>query len=41
MLNDSLSLTELDLQQNDLGDLGMRLLCKTLRQPTCQLKLLR
>ncbi|XP_036892161.1 NACHT, LRR and PYD domains-containing protein 1-like, partial [Sturnira hondurensis] len=41
MLSDSPSLTELDLQQNDLGDLGMRLLCKGLRQPTYHLRLLR
>ncbi|XP_053528541.1 NACHT, LRR and PYD domains-containing protein 1 isoform X4 [Artibeus jamaicensis] len=41
MLTDSPSLTELDLRQNNLGDLGIRLLCKGLRQPTCQLRLLR
>ncbi|KAM5308813.1 NACHT, LRR and PYD domains-containing protein 1 isoform 2-T2 [Glossophaga mutica] len=41
MLSHSTSLTELDLQLNNLGDLGMKLLCKGLRQPTCQLRLLR
>ncbi|XP_045680247.1 NACHT, LRR and PYD domains-containing protein 1-like [Phyllostomus hastatus] len=41
MLSDSPSLTELDLQQNDLGDLGMKQLCKKLGQRTCHLRLLR
>ncbi|XP_035889096.1 NACHT, LRR and PYD domains-containing protein 1-like [Phyllostomus discolor] len=41
MLSDSRSLTELDLQLNDLGDLGMKQLCKKLGQPTCHLRLLR
>ncbi|XP_057356976.1 NACHT, LRR and PYD domains-containing protein 1 isoform X3 [Manis pentadactyla] len=40
VLSASPSLTELDLQQNDLGDLGARLLCQGLRDPACQLTLL-
>ncbi|KAM9044817.1 NACHT, LRR and PYD domains-containing protein 1 [Megaptera novaeangliae] len=40
VLGSSPSLTKLDLQQNKLDDLGMRLLCEGLRQPTCQLTLL-
>ncbi|XP_019520352.1 PREDICTED: NACHT, LRR and PYD domains-containing protein 1 [Hipposideros armiger] len=40
MLSASPSLTELDLQQNDLGDFGFRLLYEGLRQPTCRLRLL-
>nr|KAF6305329.1 hypothetical protein mPipKuh1_009219 [Pipistrellus kuhlii] len=38
MLGTSPSLTELDLQQNDLGDLGVTLLCEGLRQPACQFR---
>ncbi|XP_008571687.1 PREDICTED: NACHT, LRR and PYD domains-containing protein 1 [Galeopterus variegatus] len=40
MISASSSLTKLDLQQNDLGDLGVRMLCEGLRRPTCQLKFL-
>nr|KAF6305404.1 NLR family pyrin domain containing 1 [Pipistrellus kuhlii] len=38
MLATSSSLTELDVQQNDLGNLGVTLLCEGLRQPACQLR---
>ncbi|XP_032136048.1 NACHT, LRR and PYD domains-containing protein 1 [Sapajus apella] len=37
VLSASPSLKELDLQQNDLDDVGVQLLCKGLRHPTCKL----
>uniref|UniRef100_A0A2K5BUX5 NLR family pyrin domain containing 1 n=1 Tax=Aotus nancymaae TaxID=37293 RepID=A0A2K5BUX5_AOTNA len=37
VLSASPSLKELDLQQNDLDDVGVQLLCKGLRRPTCKL----
>nr|XP_054112192.1 NACHT, LRR and PYD domains-containing protein 1 [Callithrix jacchus]XP_054112193.1 NACHT, LRR and PYD domains-containing protein 1 [Callithrix jacchus] len=37
VLSASPSLTDLDLQQNDLDDVGVQLLCKGLRRPTCKL----
>ncbi|KAL1779885.1 NACHT, LRR and PYD domains-containing protein 1a-like [Sigmodon hispidus] len=41
VLRDSLSLAELDLQLNDLGDHGVSLLCEELRNPDCNLRILR
>ena len=41
MLRANPRLTELDLQQNYVNDLGVRLLFEGLRQPTCQLMVLR
>nr|XP_048304588.1 NACHT, LRR and PYD domains-containing protein 1a-like [Myodes glareolus]XP_048304589.1 NACHT, LRR and PYD domains-containing protein 1a-like [Myodes glareolus]XP_048304590.1 NACHT, LRR and PYD domains-containing protein 1a-like [Myodes glareolus]XP_048304592.1 NACHT, LRR and PYD domains-containing protein 1a-like [Myodes glareolus] len=40
VLSASSSLTELDLQLNDLGDHGVRQLCKGLRNPACNLRIL-
>ncbi|XP_013377494.1 PREDICTED: NACHT, LRR and PYD domains-containing protein 1-like [Chinchilla lanigera] len=40
VLSTSPSLSELDLQQNDLGSYGVQLLFEGLRNPTCQLTLL-
>ncbi|XP_012581545.1 PREDICTED: LOW QUALITY PROTEIN: NACHT, LRR and PYD domains-containing protein 1 [Condylura cristata] len=39
-LSTNTHLRELHLQQNNLGDLGLRLLCDWLRQPACLLRLL-
>ncbi|EFB19899.1 hypothetical protein PANDA_020812, partial [Ailuropoda melanoleuca] len=39
-LSTSPSLTELDLRQNELEDVGVQLLCGGLKSPTCQLVLL-
>ncbi|KAM6163695.1 NACHT, LRR and PYD domains-containing protein 1-like [Rhynchocyon petersi] len=40
VLSDTPTLMELDLQQNDVGSRGVILLCKGLKHPHCQLKLL-
>ncbi|CAO2644019.1 NACHT, LRR and PYD domains-containing protein 1a [Lemmus lemmus] len=41
VLSASSSLAELDLQLNDLGDRGVRQLCRGLRNPACKLRILR
>nr|XP_012634790.2 NACHT, LRR and PYD domains-containing protein 1 isoform X5 [Microcebus murinus] len=40
VLSTSPSLMELDLQENDPGDLGVRLLCERVWHPACRLRLL-
>ncbi|XP_069857805.1 NACHT, LRR and PYD domains-containing protein 1-like isoform X2 [Dipodomys merriami] len=41
VLSNSCRLRELDLRQNDLGDLGVKLLCQRFKHPACQLTFLR